>query len=231
MTPIYNVQIFPPPYIISCKLEYDFNVVLSSKLNSIHIFWNWEISRAHPNCVCVSITTISNSSSWFQCKGDIKYSSRKQTYVDIAYTLYQKGTKKFDIEGAVNQARNMVLLPSTYSCFVPACKVPIYCTHISMIPQHGFFQFPLINVIQILIKPLELKRHIIHLVKWSLKWQKQRTCRGSQRRNFKWELRKLICCLKARYLLKKFTHQMGSEKKPHNFFSLPLPQARNLYEL
>ena len=177
MTPIYNVQIFPPPYIISCKLEYDFNVVLSSKLNSIHIFWNWEISRAHPNwidiCVCVSITTISNSSSWFQCKGDIKYSSRKQTYVDIAYTLYQKGTKKFDIEGAVNQARNMVL-GTLYISSILYYILP-------MIPQHCFFQFPLINVIQILIKPLELKWHIIHLVKWSLKWQKQRrTCRGSQ---------------------------------------------------
>ena len=169
-------------------------------------------------CVCVSITTISNSSSWFQCKGDIKYSSRKQTYVDIAYTLYQKGTKKFDIEGAVNQARNMVLLPSTYIAVLYQHIKYLYIVHISMIPQHGFFQFPLINVIQILIKPLELKRHIIHLVKWSLKWQKQRTCRGSQRRNFKWELRKLICCLKARYLLKKFTHQMGSEKKTTIFF-------------
>ena len=117
--------------------------------------------------MCVSITTISNSSSWFQCKGDIKYSSRKQTYVDIAYTLYQKGTKKFDIEGAVNQARNMVLLPSTYIAVLYQHIKYLYIVHISMIPQHGFFQFPLINVIQILIKPLELKRHIIHLVKWS----------------------------------------------------------------
>ena len=72
--------------------------------------------------MCVSLIS---SSSWFQCKGDIKYSSRKQTYVDIAYTLYQKGTKKFDIEGAVNQARNMVL----GTLYISSILYYILCTY------------------------------------------------------------------------------------------------------